>query len=98
MRHEPNEGDERTIDDRTRGLGGAEPQLAIHVAAALRLGVAPAELLALCEHVSVYAGFPRALNAVRRVDRVLTDAGLTRPACLVADALDQFLPLEDAGD
>jgi 3-oxoadipate enol-lactonase len=63
-------------------VGGAEPQLATHIAAALRLGVAPAELLALCEHVSVYAGFPRALNAVRQVDRMRTDAGLTRPASI----------------
>jgi 3-oxoadipate enol-lactonase len=61
-------------------LGGAEPQLTTHVAAALRLGVAPAELLALCEHVSVYAGFPRALNALRQVDGVLREAGLARPA------------------
>jgi pimeloyl-ACP methyl ester carboxylesterase len=35
--------------------GDSERQLATHAAAALRLGVAPCELLALCEHVSVYA-------------------------------------------
>src|SRR6266508_6254100 len=37
--------------------GGAERQLATHLEAALRAGVAPSELVALCEHVSVYAGF-----------------------------------------
>jgi 3-oxoadipate enol-lactonase len=63
-------------------LGGAEPQLTTHAAAALRLGVAPEEILALCEHVSVYAGFPRALNAVRQVARVLGETGLPQPASI----------------
>ena len=40
-------------------LGGAEPQLASHARAALHNGIAASELLALAEHVSVYAGFPR---------------------------------------
>jgi 3-oxoadipate enol-lactonase len=60
--------------------GGVEPQLRIHLGAALRLGVAPSELRALCAHVSVYAGFPRALNALRLLDQVLGDAGIARPA------------------
>jgi 3-oxoadipate enol-lactonase len=60
--------------------GGVEPQLATHFGAALRLGVAPSELRALCEHVSVYAGVPRALNALRVLDRVLGDASIARPA------------------
>jgi 3-oxoadipate enol-lactonase len=40
-------------------LDGGTRELVTHVAAAVRLGVTQAELLALCEHVSVYAGFPR---------------------------------------
>jgi 3-oxoadipate enol-lactonase len=60
--------------------GGAEPQLASHVRAALRAGVAPSELLALCEHIAAYAGFPRALNALAVVDQILADAGVPRPA------------------
>lgn len=60
--------------------GDAERQLAMHAAAALRLGIAPSELLGLCEHVSVYAGFPRALNALRVIDRVLADARCDPPA------------------
>jgi 3-oxoadipate enol-lactonase len=60
--------------------GGAEPQLASHVRAALRVGIAPSELLALCEHIAPYAGFPRALNALAVVDQVLADAGVPRPA------------------
>jgi 3-oxoadipate enol-lactonase len=61
------------------GLGGAERQLATHVRAALRLGVAASELLALCEHVALYAGFPRALNAAAVVDEIVAGAGLARP-------------------
>ena len=59
--------------------GGAERQLTTHARAALRHGVAPAELRALCEHVAVYAGFPRALNALEVIDRVLTQAGVPAP-------------------
>ena len=62
--------------------GGAERQLATHACAALRHGVAPAELRALCEHVAVYAGFPRALNALEVIDRVLTQAGAPAPPAL----------------
>ena len=63
-------------------LGGAEPQLASHVGAALRHGVTQSELLALAEHVSLYAGFPRALNALSVIDEVLTAQGIARPARL----------------
>jgi 3-oxoadipate enol-lactonase len=59
--------------------GGAERQLAVHVRAALQLGLAPSELLALCEHVGLYAGFPRALNAATVVDEVASEAGFARP-------------------
>jgi 3-oxoadipate enol-lactonase len=67
--------------------GSADRQLASHARAALRLGVAPSELLALCEHVAVYAGFPRALNAVAVVDEVVADDGLARPPRLRRIAL-----------
>ncbi len=60
-------------------LGGAERQLTTHAGAALRNDVAPSELLALCEHVAVYAGFPRALNALREIDQALGDAKIPRP-------------------
>ena len=63
-------------------FGGAERQLRTHVAAALRAGVAPAELRALAEHVTVYAGFPRGLNALAVIDEVLTEAGIRRPPAL----------------
>jgi 3-oxoadipate enol-lactonase len=63
-------------------LGGAERQLSTHVAAALRAGIAPSELLALSEHVAPYAGFPRALNALNVIDAVLGEHGHPRPAAL----------------
>jgi 3-oxoadipate enol-lactonase len=62
--------------------GGAELQLTTHAAAALRAGIAPSELLALSEHVALYAGFPRALNALNVIDAVLTEHGHERPAAL----------------
>lgn len=66
----------------TAALGGAERQLASHTRAALHNGVSPTELRALAEHVSVYAGFPRALNALTVIDEVLTEKGFPRPAPL----------------
>ncbi|GIH12463.1 alpha/beta fold hydrolase [Rugosimonospora africana] len=63
-------------------LGGAEPQLASHIRGALRQGITPTELRALAEHVSLYAGFPRALNALAVIDQVLTETGEPRPATL----------------
>lgn len=69
--------------------GGSEKQLATHTKAALRLGVAPYELRALAEHVTVYAGFPRGLNALTVIDQVLGEHGVARPAPM------QRLPLTD---
>jgi 3-oxoadipate enol-lactonase len=69
-------------------LGGAEQQLARHAAAALRQGIAPSELLALAQHVSAYAGFPRALNALAVIDQVVTGSGRPRPPVLHRVRLD----------
>jgi 3-oxoadipate enol-lactonase len=63
-------------------LGGQAPQLATHTRAALRQGIAPSQLRALAEHVSVYAGFPRALAALEVIDGALTESGAPRPARL----------------
>jgi 3-oxoadipate enol-lactonase len=62
--------------------GGAEDQLTNHARAALHNGITAAELIALCEHVALYAGFPRAINALTVIDQVLADAGIPRPASL----------------
>jgi 3-oxoadipate enol-lactonase len=63
-------------------VGGAERQLATHAAAALRAGLGACELRALAEHVAVYAGFPRALNANAVIARVLDEQGVPRPPAL----------------
>jgi 3-oxoadipate enol-lactonase len=60
-------------------MGGAGGRLASHVRGALRQGVEASELLALCEHVSVYAGFPRALDALAVVNDVLEEQGVPSP-------------------
>ncbi|GIF15751.1 carboxymuconolactone decarboxylase family protein [Actinoplanes teichomyceticus] len=44
-------------------LGGCEPQLRIHVGAALNVGLSRDEIVEAILHCAVYAGFPRALNA-----------------------------------
>jgi 3-oxoadipate enol-lactonase len=67
--------------------GGAEAQLRSHLRAALQQGMAASELLALCEHIAVYAGFPRALNALAVVDEVVSKHGLSRPPQLRKVAL-----------
>src|SRR3954454_9477573 len=57
-------------------IGGADAQLAVHVRTALRHGIAASELLALAEHIALYAGFPRALNAVATIDETVAQAGV----------------------
>lgn len=60
-------------------IGGADNQLAIHAPAAIECGVDPDELVVICEQVAPYAGFPRALNALRAVRTVIEQAGLPLP-------------------
>jgi 3-oxoadipate enol-lactonase len=68
-------------------IGGADAQLAVHLRAALRQGIAASELLALAEHIALYAGFPRALNVVATIDETIAQAGLDRPPRLERIAL-----------
>ena len=44
-------------------LGGCEPQLKVHVGAALNVGLTREEITETMLHAAVYCGFPRALNA-----------------------------------
>ena len=44
-------------------LGGCEPQLKVHIGAALNVGIARDEIVEALLHSAVYCGFPRALNA-----------------------------------
>lgn len=44
-------------------LGGCEPQLKVHIGAALNVGITREEITETLLHAAVYCGFPRAVNA-----------------------------------
>ena len=55
---------------------GRIPQLRVHVTAALNLGMTRAEIVELLMQVSIYAGFPPALNALAEChDLLIEDEG-----------------------
>lgn len=53
-----------------------EGELAMHVEAALRLGVTPEEIREVLLHTAVYAGVPTANAAFATAERVLTELGV----------------------
>jgi 4-carboxymuconolactone decarboxylase len=57
-------------------LGGCEPQLEVHVNAALNVGLSPGEITEALLHSAVYCGMPRALNATFVAKRVFAERGL----------------------
>jgi 4-carboxymuconolactone decarboxylase len=57
-------------------LGGCEPQLDVHVNAALNVGLTPQEIIEAFLHAAVYCGFPRALNATFTAKKVFAERGL----------------------
>ncbi len=57
-------------------LGGCEPQLDVHVNAALNVGLTPQEIIEALLHSAVYCGFPRALNATFTAKKVFAERGL----------------------
>lgn len=57
-------------------LGGCEPQLDIHINAALNVGLTPQQIVEAFLHSVVYCGFPRALNATFAAKRVFAERGL----------------------
>jgi 4-carboxymuconolactone decarboxylase len=57
-------------------LGGCEPQLDVHINAALNVGLTPQQIVEVFLHSAVYCGFPRALNAVFTAKKVFTERGL----------------------
>lgn len=67
-------------------LGDTGPHLRIHVRAALGLGVAKTEIIEILMQISIYAGFPAALNALASCHDLLTEE---RPrqagACVAGD-------------
>ncbi|MCC9307840.1 carboxymuconolactone decarboxylase family protein [Kitasatospora sp. RB6PN24] len=57
-------------------LGGCEPQLEVHVNAALNVGLTPTEIVEALLHSAVYCGFPKALNATFVAKKVFGERGL----------------------
>ncbi|MER7845723.1 carboxymuconolactone decarboxylase family protein [Kitasatospora sp. NPDC096077] len=57
-------------------LGGCEPQLEVHLNAALNVGLTPVEITEALLHAAVYCGFPKALNATFVAKKVFAERGL----------------------
>ena len=57
-------------------LGGCEPQLEVHINAALNVGLTPEQIIEAFLHSAVYCGFPRALNATFVAKKVFADRDL----------------------
>ncbi len=60
-------------------MGNAAPQLKVHIHAALHVGCTPAEIVEVVMQMSVYAGFPAALNGLAAVREVFGEAGIALP-------------------
>jgi 4-carboxymuconolactone decarboxylase len=57
-------------------LGNAAPQLRVHIHAALNVGCTATEIVEVMIQMSVYAGFPAALNGLMVVREVFSERGL----------------------
>ena len=60
-------------------MANAGPQLRVHLNAALHVGCAPAEIVEVVMQMSVYAGFPAALNGLAAVKEVFDARGIALP-------------------
>ncbi|MFF3323791.1 carboxymuconolactone decarboxylase family protein [Streptomyces sp. NPDC002889] len=57
-------------------LGGCEPQLEVHINAALNVGLTREEIVESLLHSAVYCGMPKALNATFVAKKVFGERGL----------------------
>ncbi len=57
-------------------LGGCEPQLEVHINAALSVGLAAEEIVEALLHAAVYCGMPKAINATNVAKKVFGERGL----------------------
>jgi 4-carboxymuconolactone decarboxylase len=57
-------------------LGGCEPQLEVHINAALNVGLTAEQIVEALLHSAVYCGFPRALNATFVAKKVFAERNL----------------------
>ncbi|MBY9078554.1 carboxymuconolactone decarboxylase family protein [Paenibacillus sp. HN-1] len=56
--------------------GGCEPQLTVHLNAALNVGLTPHEIVEGIMHCVPYTGFPRVLNAILTAKTVFQERGV----------------------
>jgi 4-carboxymuconolactone decarboxylase len=61
--------------------GKAGPQLRVHVESAESVGISKAEIIEVLMQISLYAGFPAALNALSDCHDLLTDDDCLARAC-----------------
>lgn len=57
-------------------MGGAEPQLKVHIGNALNVGWTKEEIIEALMQIAVYAGFPKALNAIYTAKKVFIEKGI----------------------
>lgn len=62
-------------------LGHAGPQLRMHVAAALKLGITRGKIVEILMQSAIYGGFPAALNSLADCHDLLTDDNCLTDAC-----------------
>ncbi|SHG04718.1 carboxymuconolactone decarboxylase family protein [Streptoalloteichus hindustanus] len=60
--------------------GTTETPLAIHIRTGLASGLAPAEVVEVLVQTAAFSGYPRAVQALARVEEVLGEAGSPLPA------------------
>ena len=58
-------------------LGNAQPQLKIHIHAALNVGCTAEEIVEVIMQMAVYAGFPSALNGMALAKQVFAEREIT---------------------
>ena len=56
-------------------MGNAAPQLKVHIAAALHVGLTQEEIIEVIMQMAVYAGFPAALNGLFAAEEVFAANG-----------------------
>ncbi|NEZ59912.1 carboxymuconolactone decarboxylase family protein [Adonisia turfae] len=57
-------------------LGNAQPQLKVHIHAALNVGCTAQEIVEVVMQMAVYAGFPAALNGITAVKQVFAERNI----------------------
>lgn len=60
-------------------LGNAQPQLKVHIHAALNVGCTAQEIVEVVTQMAVYAGFPAALNGISVVKQVFAERHINVP-------------------